>query len=255
MTWKGILYEQKRSDMPVGIIAGTAIYSIPSISMEEISVDTPYGETVILRGKGENSELIFLPRHGPKHSTPPHKINYRANIHALSSLGVTHVLAAYAVGSINTTMPPMSLVAIDDFIDFTSGREATFFNGGVNNVKHIDVSEPFCPSLRNTLLAMSAEYDREIIPGGTYVCTNGPRLESPAEVRMFGKFGGDVIGMTAIPEITLAKELDICFAAVAFSVNWAAGIEKKISFVEDGLSDLGKNLLDLFIRALREASS
>ncbi|MCJ7567570.1 MAG: MTAP family purine nucleoside phosphorylase [Anaerolineales bacterium] len=240
--------------MPVGIITGTAIYTIPSIAMEEISVDTPYGEALILRGMGENSDLIFLPRHGPKHSTPPHKVNYRANIRALSDLGVTHVLAAYAVGSINTNMPPMSLVAIDDFIDFTSGREATFFDGGVTTVRHIDVSEPFCSSLRGTLLALSAEYDLEIIPAGTYVCTNGPRLESPAEVRMLGKLGGDVIGMTAIPEITLAKELDICFAAVAFSVNWAAGIEKKINFVEDGLGDLSNNLLDLFIGVLREAS-
>ncbi len=240
--------------MPVGIIAGTAIYSIPSMTMEEISVDTPYGEALIFRGEGENSDLIFLPRHGPKHSTPPHKINYRANIHALSSLGVTHVLAAYAVGSINTNMPPMSLVAIDDFIDFTSGREATFFDGGVNKVKHTDVSEPFCLSLRSALLELSVEHDLEIIPGGIYVCTNGPRLESPAEVRMLSKLGGDVIGMTAIPEITLAKELDICFAAVAFSVNWAAGIEKKINFVEEGLGDLGKNLLALFIRALRETS-
>lgn len=240
--------------MPVGIIAGTAIYNIPSITMEEIRVDTPYGEALILRGKGENSDVIFLPRHGLKHTTPPHKVNYRANIHALSNLGVTHVLAAYAVGSINRNMPPMSLVAIDDFIDFTSGREATFFDGGVNKVKHIDVSEPFCSSLRSTLLELSPEYDLVIIPSGIYVCTNGPRLESPAEVRMFAKLGGDVIGMTAIPEITLAKELDICFAAVAFSVNWAAGIENKISFVGDGLGDLSKNLLDLFIRALREVS-
>jgi len=241
--------------MPVGIIAGTTIYTIPSIPMEEITVDTPYGEAVLFRGKGENSDLIFLSRHGPEHSTPPHKINYRANIHAFSSLGVTHILAAYAVGSINTNLPPMSLVAIDDFIDFTSGREATFFDGGVNNVIHIDVSEPFCTSLRKSVLELSPEYDLEIIPSGTYVCTNGPRLETPAEVRMLAQFGADVIGMTAIPEITLAKELDICFAAVAFSVNWAAGIEERIIFLEDGLGDLKKNLLSLFIRALREVSS
>jgi len=238
--------------MTVGIIAGTAIYSIPSIAMEEKIIVTPYGEALILQGTGNNSDLIFLPRHGPKHSTPPHKINYRANIKALEISGIKHVLAAYAVGSINPEIPPLGLVAIDDFIDFTSGREATFLDGGVNPVKHIDMSEPFCPELRNKLLDLAPEFDLKIIPGGTYVSTNGPRLESPSEIRMFEKLGGDVVGMTAVPELILAKELDICFAAVAFSVNWAAGIEEEINFVEDGLSDLGNSLLALFIRTLRE---
>ena len=240
--------------MTVGIIAGTAIYNIPSIDMEEKIIDTPYGEALILQGTGINSDLIFLPRHGPNHSTPPHKINYRANIKALEILGIKHVLAAYAVGSINREIPPLGLVVIDDYIDFTSGREATFFDGGVNSVKHIDMSEPFCPELRNNLLDLAPEFGLIIIPSGTYVSTNGPRLESPAEIRMFEKLGGDVVGMTAVPELVLAKELDICFAAVAFSVNWAAGIEEEINFVEDGLSDLGNNLLALFIRTLREIS-
>lgn len=240
--------------MPIGIIAGTAIYTIPSIPLEQIIVDTPYGDALIHRGKGENSDVIFLTRHGPHHTTPPHLVNYRANIYALSDLGVKHILAAYTVGSINRNIPPMSLVAIDDFIDFTSGREATFFSGGVNNVRHTDLSEPFCPILRTTLLTLSKEHDLEVIPGGTYICTNGPRLESPAEVRMYSKLGGDVIGMTAVPEVILAKELDICFAGVAISVNWAAGIEKKISFVQDGLSELCNDLLNLFIHVLRKVS-
>ena len=238
--------------MTAGIIAGTAIYSIPSIDMEETIIDTPYGEALILQGTGDNSDLVFLPRHGPKHSTPPHKINYRANIKALEILGIKYVLAAYAVGSINREIPPLGLVAIDDFIDFTSSREATFFDGGVNQIRHIDLSEPFCPELRNKLLDLAPEFGLKIKPGGTYVSTNGPRLESPAEIRMFEKLGGDVVGMTAVPELVLAKELDICFAAVAFSVNWAAGIEEAINFVEDGLSDLGNSLLALFIRTLRE---
>lgn len=241
--------------MPVGIIAGTAIYDIPSIDMKERVVDTPYGDALILQGTGEDSDLVFLPRHGPKHTIPPHKVNYRANIKALNVLGVRHVLAAYAVGSINQELPPTSLVAIDDFIDFTSGREATFFDGSDDQVVHVDVSEPFCQELRVKLLDLSSEFNLAIVPKGTYVATNGPRLESPAEIRMFEMLGGDVVGMTAYPECTLAKEMDMCFAAVAFSVNWAAGIEEKINFVEDGLNDLATSLLALFIRTLREIAA
>ena len=240
--------------MTAGIIAGTAIYHLPSVDTEDKVIDTPYGEALILQGTGENADLVFLPRHGPEHSTPPHKINYRANIKALEILGIQYVLATYAVGSINREIPPLGLVAIDDFIDFTSGREATFFDGGVNPVKHIDMSEPFCPELRNKLLDLAPEFGLNIQPGGTYVSTNGPRLETPAEIRMFEKLGGDVVGMTAVPELILAKELDICFAAVAFSVNWAAGIEEKINFVEDGLNDLSNRLIALFIRTLREVT-
>jgi len=241
--------------MPVAIIAGTAIYNIPSIQMEEKIIQTAYGEVIVLLGQGENSDLVFLPRHGPRHSTPPHKVNYRANIQALVDLGVRYVLAAYAVGSINRQIPPLGLVALDDFIDMTSGREATFFDGGVNMVKHVDMSEPFCPHLRAALLANAARLGLHLEPAGTYVCSNGPRLESPAEIRMFEKLGGDVVGMTAIPELVLAKERDLCFAGVGFSVNWAAGIEPKVQFVQQGLSELSAQLLDLFIQTLREVAS
>ncbi|NIS80125.1 MAG: S-methyl-5'-thioinosine phosphorylase [Anaerolineales bacterium] len=241
--------------MPVGIIAGTAIYDIPSVDMEESKIDTPYGEALILHGTGEDSDLVFIPRHGPKHTIPPHNVNYRANLKALDILGVRYVLAAYAVGSINREIPPLSLVAIDDFLDFTSGRESTFFDGTDDQVVHIDVSQPFCQELRVKLLDLAAEHNLAIVPKGTYVAANGPRLESPAEIRMFEKLGADVVGMTACPECILAKELEMCFAAVAFSVNWAAGIEEKIHFVEDGLNELTASLLALFIKTLREVAA
>ena len=240
--------------MPVAIIAGTAMYSLPNIEMEEKIVQTEYGEALILQGLGANQDLVFLPRHGPKHGTPPHKVNYRANMQALVDLGVRNVLAAYAVGSINRQIPPLGLVVLDDFIDFTSGREATFFDGGVNKVKHVDMSEPFCPKLRAALLEQSGRMGLAIRPSGTYVCTNGPRLESPAEIRMFEKLGGDVVGMTAVPELVLAKERELCFAAVGFSVNWAAGIEQKVQFVQQGLGELSSQLLNLFILTLRDVA-
>ena len=237
--------------MTVGIIAGTAIYNIPFIEMEEKTVQTAYGNAIVLIGKGKNNDLVFIPRHGPNHKTPPHKVNYRANIQALVNLGVKYTLAAYAVGSINPQIPPLGLIAVDDFLDFTKDRESTFFDGLGTPVKHVDMSMPFCPNLRTELLRNASELGLFIKPSGTYVCTNGPRLESPAEIRMYEKMGGDVVGMTAVPEVVLAKERELCFAAVCFSVNWAAGIKEEIQFVESGLNDLSNSLMSLFISTLR----
>ncbi len=240
--------------MPVAIIAGTAIYNIPEIEMEEKTIQTAYGTASVWLGKGENKDLVFLPRHGLQHTIPPHKVNYRANVQALADLGVKYVLAAYAVGSINRQIHPLELVAINDFIDFTSGRDATFFDDGVNKVRHVEMSEPFCPFLRAALLDKATQLGLDIKPSGTYVCTNGPRLESPAEIRMYEKLGGDVVGMTAVPEVVLSKERDLCFAAVCFSVNWAAGIEQKIHFADQGLDELISQLLRLFIQTLRDVA-
>jgi 5'-methylthioadenosine phosphorylase len=237
--------------MPVGIIAGTAIDRLLSIDMEKLKLQTAYGQATVLLGKGANRDLVFLPRHGPSHTVPPHKVNYRANVQALVDLGVKYVLAAYAVGSISRQIPPLGLVAVDDFLDFTSNREATFFDGP-NQVRHIDMSSPFCPVLRSVLLRNSELQGLSIAPKGTYVCTNGPRLESPAEIRMYEGLGADVVGMTAVPELVLAKERELCLAAVAFSVNWAAGIEPKVQFVEHGLNELTDRLMSLFIVTLRE---
>ncbi len=240
--------------MPVAILAGTAIYEIPWIEATERQIETPYGEARIFEGKEEHADVLFLPRHGKDHSIPPHRVNYRANIKALEMMGVRYALAAYAVGSINREIPPLSLVALDDLIDFTWGRESTYFEGGSARVHHVDMSEPYCPRLREALLELAPEMELPLRPHGTYVATNGPRLETPAEIRMFAQLGGDVVGMTAFPECVLAKELGICLAGVGFSVNWAAGIEEKIHFVEQGLSPLIDRLLRLFVRTLREVA-
>ncbi len=237
--------------MPVAIIAGTAMERIPSIEMDAVTFPTAYGEASLLRGRGENNDLLFLPRHGLKHSLPPHKINYRANIQALADLGVRYVLAAYAVGSINRQVPPLGLVAVDDILDFTGGREATFFDGGDSGVRHFDMTSPFCPRLREALLEKASRQAMSVRSSGTYVCTNGPRLETPAEIRMFRKLGADVVGMTMLPELILAKERELCFAAVCFSINWAAGMDKKVQFVQDGLDELHARLMELFIDTLR----
>lgn len=237
--------------MSSGIIAGTAIYHIPDLDMKEKTVNTSYGEVQLFQGTGADDDLYFLPRHGADHSIPPHRINYRAHLKAFELLGVDKVLAAYAVGSINPAIPPLSLVAVDDFIGITSGRESTYYDGGGEGVKHVDMSQPFCPTLREAVIKQAPDFDLTIRPSGVYVASNGPRLETPAEIAMFQQWGGDVVGMTAVPECVLAKELDICFAGVGFSVNWAAGFEEEINLVEEGLENLTARLMALFIATLR----
>ncbi|MBW1898258.1 MAG: S-methyl-5'-thioinosine phosphorylase [Deltaproteobacteria bacterium] len=242
--------------MPVAIIAGTAIYNIPGKTLKAETIETPYGSALIYRVEGNAEDLIFLARHGITHDTPPHKINYRANIKALEMMGVKRVLATNAVGSINKEIPPLGLALLTDFLDFTSGRKHTFFDGGDSGVKHVDVSIPYCPVLNKQLLALAPTFDIKLHPEAVYVCTNGPRLESPAEIRMYARMGGDVIGMTGIPEATLARELGLCYSAVAFSVNWAAGIEKTIRFVGNskGFDKIKTNILGLFIETLKTTS-
>ncbi len=240
--------------MPVAIIAGTAIYNIPGKTLEAETVETSYGPALIYRVAGE--DLIFLARHGIKHDTPPHRINYRANIKALEMLGVKRVLATNAVGSINREIPPLGLALVTDFLDFTSNRAHTFFDGGDSGVKHVDMSVTYCPVLNARLLTLAPRFGLDLRPEAVYVCTNGPRLESPAEIRMYAQLGGDVVGMTGIPEATLARELGLCYAAVAFSVNWAAGIEATIRFVADseGFDRIKTGILALFIETLRTTS-
>ena len=242
--------------MAVAIIAGTAIYSIPGTTLKEERIETPYGTALVNRVQGDFEDLIFLARHGIGHDTPPHKVNYRANIKALEMLGVKRVLATYAVGSINKDIPPLGLGLVTDFLDFTSNRESTFFDGGDSGVKHVDMSITYNPILNKKLLTLAPEFDINLHPDTVYVTTNGPRLESPAEIRGYAQLGGDVVGMTGIPEATLARELDLCYAAIAFSVNWAAGIEETIQFVGDSESfdKIKANILALFIETLKTTS-
>ena len=242
--------------MSVAIIAGTAIYNIPGTTLKEESVETPYGTVPVYRAQGDFEDLIFLARHGIKHDTPPHKVNYRANIKALEMLGIKRVLATYAVGSINKEIPPLGLALVTDFLDFTSNREHTFFDGGDSGVKHVDMSITYNPILNEKLLALAPDFNINLRPNAVYVSTNGPRLESPAEIRMYAQLGGDVVGMTGIPEATLACELGLCYAAVAFSVNWAAGIEETIQFAgdSDNFHKIKTNILALFIETLKTTS-
>ena len=238
--------------MKSAIITGTGIYEIPGFKLEKKKMDTPYGAALVNIARKDDFELVYLARHGLDHSTPPHKINYRANMKALEMLGVQRVLATYAVGSISRDIPPMAMAVLTDFLDFTSGRPLTFFEGGKTGLAHIDLTEPYCPVLRNKLLSLAPTFDLDLHPEAVYAATNGPRLETPAEIRMYGKLGADVIGMTGVPEIVLARELNMHFAAVAYSINWAAGLEAELSFVGDKMGDLSNRLSALLVRTLQE---
>lgn len=213
--------------IPIAIIGGTGVYD-PSIlrNVREDSVDTPYGAVKYKVGEYAGKKVAFIPRHGSDHSIPPHLINYRANIWAIKKIGVTSVIATTAVGSLNLAMKPGDFVLVDQFLDFTKSRIGTFYEGGERGVVHLDVTEPYCPCLRKTICAAAEELKLGVHDRGVYVCTEGPRFETPAEVRMFAKLGGDLVGMTNVPEVVLAREAEICYATVSMVTNYAAGISK-----------------------------
>ncbi|MEW6661260.1 MAG: S-methyl-5'-thioadenosine phosphorylase [Bacillota bacterium] len=212
---------------PVGIIGGTSVYSL-SFNTEERTVDTNYGQAFVYVGQWGDRQVVFLARHGKGHQVPPHRINYRANIMALKQLGVVEVLATASVGSLVEYFKPGDLVLLDQFIDFTQGRPTTFFDGGEKGVVHIDLTEPYCPRLRKIICAQDWQgLLCQLHPTGTYVCTEGPRFETPAEITMFKHFGGHLVGMTNVPEVILAREAELCYMTVAVVTNYAAGISRE----------------------------
>lgn len=238
--------------MRSAIIGGTGVYNMVEGDYTEHIEITPYGEARVYLGRGENDDLVFLPRHGAAHTIPPHMINYRANFKALKQLGVARIMAVFAVGSISNDVLPGSLVLLHDFIDFSSGRPLTYYDGGDNGLIHTEVNRAYCDNLRGNLLALAPKFRLSMAEEGIYACFNGPRFETPAEIRMMGQLGADVVGMTGVPEVVLARELEMHYAAVAQSVNWAAGIRQKIEILREGIDDTRAKLLNLFVAALRK---
>jgi len=230
----------------LAIIGGTGVYDPRMLDgIREESVATPYGEVRFRIGTYAGEEVAFLARHGSNHSVPPHLINYRANIWGLKLLGVERVIATTAVGSCNPKMKPGDFVLTDQFIDFTKARISTFFDGGEAGVVHTDFTEPYCPECRGVLSAAAADTGITAHNGGCYVCTEGPRFETPAEIRMFTKLGGDLVGMTNVPEVTLAREAGLCYATVSMVTNFAAGISPTALTHEEVLEVMAANAENL----------
>ncbi len=209
----------------LAFITGTGFYSLPGLTESETGpVATRFGEVNVTRGRLAGEEVAFIPRHGTDHSVPPHRINYRANIAALAEIGAGAIVATAVSGSLHREVGPGSLLLIDQFIDLTWGRPLTFFD---EEVRHTDMTSPYHPGLRQALLDGAAEEGIDILPTGTYVCFNGPRFETPAEIRMAATMGGDLVGMTGCPEVVLANEVGIPYASVGVISNLCAGMEDR----------------------------
>lgn len=215
-----------------------------------LRVGTPYGPAPLISvGSVGNEEVAFLPRHGPQHDLPPHKVNYRANLHALKQLGVERIIATNAVGGINLEYNPGDLSVPEDIIDMTKSRITTFFDSAP--VTHVDVSQPYCPELRKTLIDSSKNAKVRMWGNSVLAATEGPRYETPAEIRMLEKVGADLVGMTGAPETFLARELEMCYATLCFVSNRAAGKQAKLSALE--VMEIGKRIMPEIISIIRKS--
>jgi 5'-deoxy-5'-methylthioadenosine phosphorylase len=213
--------------MKLAIIGGTGLARMDGLEVTRREVvHTPYGEpsAPLTHGKLEGSDVVFLPRHGSGHTIPPHQINYRANIWAIRHLGVDGVVAIAATGGIREDMAPGTLAIPDQLIDYTWGRGHTFYEHDLAHVTHVDFTDPYCKELREALIQSGRKADLDLVEGGTYGVTQGPRLETAREVQRLKQDGCDLVGMTAMPEAGLARELDLCYVTCSVVANWAAGL-------------------------------
>ncbi len=215
----------------IAIIGGTGLASFPGLKIirKEV-VRTPYGSPSgpVTFGDYCGKQIIFLPRHGSHHTIPPHMVNYRANIWALHDKGVKHIVAVAAVGGIHQDIEPTRIVIPDQIIDYTYGRPHTYFEKDLSQVQHIDFSTPYDQALRDKLIKAAELANINVFKGGVYGATQGPRLETTAEINKLERDGCDVVGMTGMPEAALARELEMGYAHCAMSVNWAAGRSEEL---------------------------
>ncbi|KRE63649.1 S-methyl-5'-thioinosine phosphorylase [Nostocoides sp. Soil756] len=211
---------------PLAVVAGTGFYDLDALEgPTEETVETAWGTARVVRGHWHGLPVVFLTRHGAGHSVPPHLVNYRANIRALADLGVQDVVAVNVTGSIDPDLAPGDLVCLDDFLDLTRQRPLTFVDGsGPEGVVHTDVSAPYDAGLRREILEAAAAVGQPMRDGGVYAAFEGPRFETAAEIRLARLAGGTVAGMTGVPEVTLALEAGLRYAAVSLVVNPATGV-------------------------------
>ncbi|NOJ27812.1 MAG: S-methyl-5'-thioadenosine phosphorylase [Nitrososphaera sp.] len=218
----------------IGIIGGTGIYDSGLFSdKREIKVYTPYGDPsdFITIGEYAGKQVAFIPRHGKGHRIPPHKINARANIWALKELGVRRIIAPSAVGSLSYDYKPGDIALPDQFIDFTKGRQYTFYDGG--QICHISMADPFCPQLRGIASQVIGKLNYTFQPRATYVCVEGPRFSTRAESRFFRDvLKAEIIGMTLVPECTLAREAEICYLSIATVTDYDVWADQPVSSKE-----------------------
>jgi len=218
----------------IGVIGGSGLYDIKGLTnIQEVNIDTPFGKPsdTITIGRLGSVGIVFLPRHGKGHRLSPTEVPARANIYALKSLGVEHIIAVNTVGSFKSEIKPGNLVIPDQLIDRTRQRVNTFFGEGI--VVHIPFAEPFCPTLSQILYQAAKETGANVHPKGTYVAMEGPAFSTRAESRLYRSWGADIIGMTALPEAKLAREAEICYAIIAGVTDYDSWQEKGEPFTVD----------------------
>lgn len=217
------------------VLGGTGLTSLSRLELlQQMEMDTPFGDTSseVTIGRISGNRVAFLARHGKAHSIPPHKVNYRANVWAMKTLGVKNMIAINAVGGISENMIPGSLVIPDQIIDYTTSRKNTFFESELKHVTHIDFSYPYDAALMQTIKQAAQDLGISLIEGATYAATEGPRLETAAEIQRLKRDGCDIVGMTGMPEAALARELDINYASICVNANWAAGLSDELISME-----------------------
>ena len=232
----------------LAIIGGTGLTELENINItKRLLVRTPYGEPSqpLVFGNLHGREVIFLARHGNGHTIPPHEVNYRANIYALQSQGVTEIAAVATVGGIHPDLSAGVIAMPHQIIDYTNGRKNTFYDGISLPVKHIDFTEPYCPNLRAKLLRAADSAGEAIVSTGVYAAMQGPRLETAAEINRLERDGATMVGMTGMPEAALARELGISYAAICPVANYAAGRGESLHSIqyEEVILNLDKTMV------------
>jgi len=243
-----------------GIIGGTGLTKLENLEIVKRQVvRTPYGDASqpLIFGNLAGKEVVFLARHGVGHSIPPHAINYRANIWALHSVGVDHLLAVATVGCIHEALAPGDIVVPHQIIDYTYGRENTYYDGVERPVMHIDFTQPYSETIRQTCISAANNLQQKIHQTGVYACVQGPRLETAAEINRYEQDGATLIGMTGMPEAALARELDMHYAALCPVANYAAGRGESAESIQydkmmERLSVTMQTVRGLLVETIRE---
>jgi len=242
------------SQVRAAVIGGSGFYEMDGLTdIEELGVDTPFGEPsdAIVTGTLDGQRVAFLPRHGVGHRILPSELPVRANIYALKTLGVEFILGVSAVGSLREHIEPLHMVVPDQLIDRTRGRASTFFGGGL--VAHVSLADPFCPSLRSVLASSAAEAGAQVHNGGTYIVIEGPAFSTRAESHLYRAWGGDIIGMTALPEAKLAREAEICYGILASSTDYDCWHESEEDVSADMVVATLRKNVEVSRKAVRQA--
>ncbi len=239
----------------LGIIGGTGLTRLNNLEITHRQVArTPYGEPsgALIFGRLCGEEIVFLARHGYGHTIPPHEVNYRANLWALKEHGVDRIVSIATVGGIHPELPAGSLAVPDQIIDYTWGRIGTFTIYGEKPVTHLDYTYPYCESMRQDILRAAGRKNIAVREGGVYAASQGPRLETAAEINRMERDGAHMVGMTGMPEAYLAREIELCYAAIGVVVNDAAGRGASKSGIHESDIQLGLDNLMERVKAVLE---